>query len=55
MTYTITDNNYNRLVKKPSVNTQPLMGKKELELFGIREISRAELEDMINIIEHQED
>ncbi len=51
MNYTVTDNNYDRLLKKPAINTQQLIKEKEWELFGIHEISETEMRDMIKNIE----
>ncbi len=54
MNYTITDNNYNRLLKKPSINTEQLMEKKPWKIFGVEEMSKSDMENIIKIIEFRE-
>lgn len=54
MNYMITDNNYNRLVKKPSINTERVMEKKPWELFGVEEMSKSDMENIVKIIEFRE-
>lgn len=55
MNYTVTDNNYDRLVKKPSVNSEQVVNKKPWELFGVSEMTAPEMQSIIAAAEARQD